>query len=181
MSANIMLEIERRQTIAARETLEAWSAANHGIALSIPLDELLRRFLDVPNKLKEAECRTFESRPRGSPLSYDALEELRQLFDEEIRLLQALRTILEEVRSTGRVVDSARDLDRVLAEATARRERLFAHWEPFTKDDERQALEDIAKGTRFPELDDAMAQIAGMDKESWLRKVQEYAKTRERL
>ena len=179
MSGNIMLEIERRQSIAARETLEDWSAANHGLALSMPVDELVRFFLDVRAKLKEAERRTFESRPRGSPLGYDALDELHQLFDEEIRLLQAVQAILEEARKAGRVVDYAQELDRVLAEVITQRDKIFVHWEPFTQEDEQHAREDIAKGIAFVELDDAMAQIAGMNKESWLKKVEAYAQKRD--
>jgi hypothetical protein len=173
MSGNIVLEIQRRQTVAAREALETWLTANPGEIHSAALDDLIRLCLGAPARLREAERQAFDG-PRGNDrASYDVLEALREVFGEEIRLLESVRHLVLEARSAGQAVDTAADLERAITETVTLRDRLFAHWEPFTAEKARQAREAIARGEHFLDLEDAMAQAAGVDRETWLQKVEE--------
>ena len=110
--------------------------------------------------------------------NYSDLEDLRIFFDEEIHLLQSLWRLAREASAAGQKIAAVADLDRVVAEVIALRDRSFIHWEPFTAEDERKARAAMAKGEGFLGLDDAMAQAAGVEKDVRLRRVEEYKRRR---
>ncbi len=85
--------------------------------------------------------------------------------------MQRLQLWIQDVEQTGHAVEGARELDAALEAVQNLKDQLFRHWPWFSDEDIALARLEEERGELL-DLDDAFAAIAGVDKESWLRRVE---------
>jgi len=123
---------------------------------------------EIPNHLRQAHGALW-GLVRFGPV--DVLQELGEAFQE----------ILDETIGTLRQLSANNPhlagLAGVQAEVEQLRQEHQERWPWFRMEDLGQALAESARGETL-ELDDAFAQIAGISREDWLRRVEDYQRGR---
>jgi hypothetical protein len=171
MPESILLQLHRRQAEAVEE---AWNAASQEATAADEVDQILEAAVPLVKGLRQTWDATFKGLS-NKVLPLTEVQETRRallaLFDRVIGLLQQLREGGQKYESSGYAMRSLPALAISLSEAVALRNRIFAFWAEFTPEDAQQAREAIRRG-ECQDLDDAFAEIAGVDKAEWLRRVE---------
>ncbi len=115
----------------------------------------------------------------GVTIDRDALgQELAAVFDAALESLHFLRTWAREAEAHGQTVEGAAELQTTIAELEGMRAEALDNW-PWTptKEEWNEGVADFQRGDSLP-ADEAFAEIARMDRDAWLRRVEEYKRRR---
>jgi hypothetical protein len=100
-------------------------------------------------------------------------QEVVGLIDEGLYILSEIRNQARAYVEAGHAVRRLNDLDAAIRHLETLKAEITANWPWLDANDLRAAREAEARGETL-ELDEAFAQIAGMSKEDWLRRVEEH-------
>ena len=140
-------------------------------------ETLVRVALDYPALLRAAWRVTFDSfRDSGDFVPVRVVEDARNaLLRSFAEVSESMRSIQESVgawqQKTGLMAPGFNQIAGAMEEVRRLQEDVFRHWESLVEP------MDEPPGDPIP-VDEAFAQIAGVDKETWLRHVEEYKQKR---
>jgi hypothetical protein len=163
------------EAIAATRTelAESEESEQHKAALAADLRGYLRLCRDIPNVLQNlwqttldlVAARLIDDYPKTA-------QDLRAAFAEGLHVLHGIADLLQSFERQGSAVPGAEALQRAIQDVQRLEERVFAQWPDFS---EQQVAEALSEHERGESLDaaEAFAQIAGTDRQTWLRRVEE--------
>jgi hypothetical protein len=139
-------------------------------------ETFVRVALEFPDLLRDASRVTLDRFGEGEFIPVRVVEDgrnaLLRLFAEVKDTMQSTRqAVAAWQEKTGRAVPGYDRLAEADDEVRRLDENLFRHWPSF-----REPIEE-APGEPLP-LDEAFAEIAGVDRETWLRRVEEHKRKR---
>jgi hypothetical protein len=97
---------------------------------------------------------------------------LQGVLDGAVRVLGDFHRWVESLNRNGLSIGHVEDLGRAVGELRELRAYVVTHWPWLDKADIEEAEADYARGDYLP-LDEAFAEIAGVDKETWLARAEE--------
>src|SRR5205807_7187731 len=104
---------------------------------------------------------------------------LQALLDRTLHVLREVRALAQEVaQSTGCPIEGAPQLDEAV-ETVARMKAEFVEQWPWLGDSELEKAWTEYRRGEYLDLEDAFAQIAGVDRETWRRRVDEHQQRRQ--
>jgi hypothetical protein len=174
----MLFRMYRGQVEAMAEAVEAWKGEQDQAMRALDVEDAVRSCLDYPARMGQLWKATWRHIEDGKIEINAAWHALQAAFAKTLGLMDDVGELAREAAATGHPINAAAELDQARARVAALRDDLFRHWEPFTEEDAREALEASARGEGIG-LDEAFAQIAGVDKETWLRKVADYRTAKE--
>jgi hypothetical protein len=105
-------------------------------------------------------------------------QELRRSFDKGWHILNELDGLVQSFEQVGGTIEGAETLATRIEQVQRLEASIFDRWPNFTEQDLADALAEHKKGNCL-DVADAFAQIAGVDKEAWLRRVEERKRTKQ--
>jgi hypothetical protein len=166
-----MLRLTRDRSRATANVL-----ASSPPARGVELDRLVALCLTAPAEMVQLYDSAWDQAVSGQ------IDDFQQYGTDLLAVLDATQHNLDIVRgwvrgaeSTGQTVGRATDLKRAAEELVALRREIEDRWPWINEQIIAEAKAELARG-EFLELDEAFAQIAGVDKETWLKRVEEHKK-----
>jgi hypothetical protein len=104
--------------------------------------------------------------------------EVLGVIDTYARVLDTVKGWVQAAEQEGQRVPRAAELARAADELAALRKEVVERWPWISERSIAEARAEIARG-EFLELDDAFEQIAGVDKETWLKRVEEHKRRKQ--
>jgi hypothetical protein len=142
------------------------------------LQRIIRQCLPIPRILGDLWHSTFERIKTHLEEDYDETERrLRECFDPGLRILARVTELIETYERRGGSVEEAAELRSALGQTRRLEAQIFEHWPRFSNKDVAEARAALARGECL-DLEDAFAQIAGVDRETWRRRVEERRQAR---
>jgi len=161
----------------ALETQAKWPT------LAEQLGREIRAAADTPARVRaewlQMGMLSFLAAETGVPLDRDTLgQKLAATFDAALASLRLLEHWTRLALVHDQTISETVDLQALLVEVEAMRAEALDNW-PWTptKEEWEEGVADFERGDSLP-ADEAFAEIAGTDKESWLRRVEEYKQRR---
>lgn len=172
MPQSILYRLCLDRTQSVERALEAWKVEHQAARAVRDMEDLIRETLDYPGLLRRLEQSTWDglwTNPaeeiQGSGLA------LQTLFDRTLSVLRDVRALAQDVaQNTGHPLEGAPQLDEAV-ETVARMKAAFVHQWPWLEDSELQKAWTEYQRGEYLDLEDAFAQIAGVDRETWRRRV----------
>lgn len=174
MSETLLFRLYRGQVKALQETVEAWQAEHHHAMMARGIEDIVRVCLDAPAIVKRVWNETFAKIRDGEVEDHnETRRELWTLIDNILGILDTVRGLALSWEQKGNVIAGTADLERVIAEVQKQQHFIFEHWSEFSQETVDRAQAEYARG-EFLELFDAFASIAGVDRATWLKRVEEH-------
>lgn len=137
------------------------------------LARFVQNSLEIPRLLRDYANSTLDLIPAHLIENYEQTgDDLREAFAKGITILEGIELLVHRFQNFGGTVVNSQTLTAALAETRLLESEIMAHWPTFSEEDVKSALGEFERG-QCVEVDDAFAQIAGMDREAWLSKVAE--------
>jgi hypothetical protein len=173
MVDNLLLRLYSSQVEAAEAAVEAWKAEHQEAMRARDLEDLVRSCLDYPAILMRVCNATFAKMRDGAlEAPNETRQALHDFFEKTLDYLRGIRDLAARFQRDGHLIAGLTELENALEQCRALKERIFEFWSPFTSQDVAEGLAEHARGECL-ELDEAFAQIAGVSKEAWLKRVEE--------
>ncbi len=180
MAENILFRFVRGQVEAATETVEVWKAEHHEAMRARDADDIARYLLDLPATVKRT-CRSLldEERAQEEADPNGVREKIQMILDKSLGLLRAHREHMRSFENAGHAMELSAELDKAIAGLEEFRQGLLQHWPVFTQQDLDEGWASHLRGEGLPP-DEAFAEITGMSKDAWHKKVEAYRRQRGR-
>jgi hypothetical protein len=187
MGINTIGRISQRQLRTLEEALEAahgdgedsWKDEKRRSAAARDLRRIVRLCLRIPETLNDLVDSSIDH--LMAHLIDDREEtarEVREEFNRGQRILTRVIELIEKFAAHGDSIQGTDELRDASERAKRREAEFFDFWpRPLTAEEFVEAQEAIQRGEGI-ELDEAFAQIAGVDRETWLRRVEERKRAR---
>jgi hypothetical protein len=170
---SLLLQTELARARAVHETVESWRPEGTAEAQARGAEEMLDVFEATAAAMEHLYRKEYERAVRGA-------SDVEQLRHTRACLAQAFSHLAEAIRgfdlgvghlaqNGGHFRAGADRLEKVRASVARLRERLAEEWPVGTEAEASEAL-----GAAALDADAAFAQIAGVDKAEWLRRVEEH-------
>jgi hypothetical protein len=175
MLTEMIVDVARRQVRATGAALMAAKPEDPDDAdFAVFVEEAIRIFLDTCLSVRRTIDRVWELQRAGRVSDLLAAWATgSRLFDETIRTADDVRGLLHLAQRRGRVIGRAAELEQVAAQLPSQREEFRTTFPLATEEEAREARAAIARG-EYLDADEAFARIAGVDVETWRRRVAEY-------
>jgi hypothetical protein len=179
MSESILIQLYRGQMRAMAETVEAWKAEHREAMIARDVEEMVRASLDYPTMM----TRLYDSawnRILANELE-DYLktgEALQDLLSQTVELLHSIRALARSFVEAGHPIERMNQLEDALARLENLKHEIIQCWPWFSQEDIDAGRAEHARGECL-ELDEAFAQIAGVDKETWRKRVEEHVRSKQ--
>ncbi|GEM_PF-6375673 len=157
---------------------ESWKSEDHKANVARNLEGVVRQTLPILKTLDSLWRSTLELIEAHVIDDYNELRrELRASFDPGLRIMSRVVELVAAFERVGGVVHGADELRETHARLLQLESGIFQHWPEFTEQDAAEARAALERGDGL-ELDEAFAQIAGVDKETWMKRVEERRRSR---
>jgi hypothetical protein len=179
MSENAVLEVRRAVARTQREQAQRLRKGGVTALVMIDTEGLVTLTLESPKSFGDAWKQSLRRLESGAVKDYTAEWQALASYGEEI--VAAVREVLElaqHIQGTGVSVRGMAELEDTAREVRAMQREAFKTF-PFDAKFAEESLAELKRGEGV-ELGDAFAQIAGMSKDEWLRRVEEHKARRER-
>jgi hypothetical protein len=159
---------------SARALHHALTAPRAGALRDVTLEGMVRLAAAYPRQLADAwkECRESLFGTPGGCVPTAEFEAVRARLQDAFRVADAsIRALMEDAarrEQAGRPVPGADVLPAALDAVRRLHDEVFRHWPSFRDGEPGEYLD----------ADEAFAQIAGVDREGWLRRVEERKRER---
>lgn len=174
MSEMLLFRLYRGQVEALRTTVESWKVEHDHAMIARSAEDLVRLCLHAPAIVKELWSKTFAKLRDGAVEDHNEIRrELWTLIENILKILSAARDLAHGSAQKGYLVAGISDLERAIAEVQEQKHLIFEHWSEFSQETVDRARAEYARG-EFLELFDAFASIAGVDRATWLKRVEEH-------
>jgi hypothetical protein len=176
--ASGQLQVFEEALAAAKNDLTECRNGERQKAVAANLKGVLRSSLLIPPLLQQL-CRSTIDLMVGRLIDdyAETGNRLREAFTRGLHILTGVQVLVQTYQEAGGSVEGAGALDRAIEDVRQLETSTFQHWPDFTGDDIAGARAAQARGECLP-LDEAFAQIAGVDRETWLRRVEERKRAR---
>jgi hypothetical protein len=158
----------------SKMVVESWKRDHDGPMAAARLRETIDGCLLFPQRVREACQGEWDRLTRAT--DYADFQEsgvrLRRLFEDAVDYLEAILEAARIHEQDGYPSERIPQLERALASLRAMREEFEESWPWFGEADRDAARADQQRGDLL-DVDDAFAGIAGVDRETWLRRVEE--------
>jgi len=173
MTENLLSRVHQNTVRLLEEEVESWKAEHNHAMLVRGVEDALRLCRNFPAALRTAWDSLFVRARAGQIEDYHATGmTLQELFSHTLGILDTLRQWARLLEGEGYQVESVAELDRDIEEVRRFQEEIFAAWPDFREQDVHEGLAERARGECL-ELDEAFASLAGVDKDAWLRRLEE--------
>src|SRR5437899_1663672 len=181
MAASVLVRVSRNQLDAFDEAIEsaksdiaeAWKSERHKAIVAGNLRGLLRFSQEIPNVLRHHWQSTLDLIALRLIEDYEETgQELRKAFEKALHILSRLEGLVQSFEQAGGVVEGAEALATRIEDVRRMEAGILGRWPHFTDKDMADALSEL-EGGECLEPAEAFAQIAGVDKETWLQRVEE--------
>jgi hypothetical protein len=182
MSTNVLSRISKGQLRGFEEALEAaktdieesWKSEEHRGAVGRDLQCIIGQALQIPKMLRDVRNSTFDRLFDHKVDDYDQTrKELREAFDPGLRIIARVLELVGAFERLGGTLSGASELRLANDQVRWLEKEIFEEWPWFAELDTAKTLDDVRRG-EFIDITDAFAQAAGVDRESWLRHVEEH-------
>jgi len=174
MSETLLFRLYRGQVEAFRETVESWKVEHHHAMIARSAEDLVRHCLHAPALVKELWRETFAKlRDDGIEDINETRRELWSLIENIQGILGTAREMAHGLEQNGHGLAGMPELEQAIQTVEEQKHFIFEHWGEFTSETVDRALEEHGRGESM-ELDDAFASIAGVDRTTWLKRVEEH-------
>jgi hypothetical protein len=175
MSETFLEFMTRSRAELVRHALGHWQSEVPPVLHPDDRQDATRLCLELTQDLRHLIDREIKQVVRASPSGVQTLQDrrqaLEQLCNQVHTTLAALRLLLPQ-SGDGSSDDGAR-LGRALAEVREAREHLIQRWPVRSPDELAEARRQIERGEGV-DAETAFARIAGVDVETWQRRVEEH-------
>jgi hypothetical protein len=181
IAASAIFRVSRGQLHAMEEAIattrtelvESGESEQHKAAVAADLRGYLRLCRDIPNVLQNLWQTTLDLVAARLVDDYPkTAQDLRAAFAEGRQVLHGIADLLRSFEQQGSAVPGAETLHCALQDVQQLEERVFAQWPDFSEQQVAEALAEHERGESL-EAAEAFARIAGTDRETWLRRVEE--------
>lgn len=179
MSESILFRLYRGQVRALAETVEAWKAEHREAMIARDVEDMVRVCLDFPAMLTRIYGSAWD-RIRANELEdyMKTGEALQDLVRDTTELLHSIRVLAHGFVEAGHSLEGTSQLEDVLARLEDLRQEINRCWPWFSQEEIDAGRADQARG-EFLDLDKAFAQIAGVDQETWCKRLEEHVRTKQ--
>lgn len=178
MATSVLFEMHQKERQADLETFLA--RRQTGRHCSWEMARLIQRCTESQEELQEFWRHQLKDLMDGL-VEATHVNQVRQTFWAMFRGdLEFMKSIQEEVQllqQAGQSVSGAADLENAIRKTERLRDDVFRYWDESSEEDLRLAREEVARGEGL-ELTDAFAEVAGVDRDTWRYKVEEYQRSR---
>ncbi|HWG43483.1 MAG TPA: hypothetical protein VN688_11910 [Gemmataceae bacterium] len=177
-SENILVRLVQAQAQSVDDTLKSWQLPRGKPPSEVGLSRLVQIGVRLYDDMEGAYTEGYARAVKDASLSLADLQRERQAFGEIFRTgAQAAYRLWEFLdriaKTTGQPIKGADRLRQTAEQFKHLQARLADEWPVCSPEEEREARTSSERGEGM-ELDDAFAEIAGVDKASWLERVAEY-------
>jgi hypothetical protein len=179
MSESILFPLYRGQIQVLAETVAAWKAEPREVLRVRDVEEIVRACLDYPAMITRLYDAAWD-RIRANELDdyMKTGEALRGVVDQTIALLHSIRALAQSPVENGHASKGTAELDKALAQLEGMKQELDQCWPWFRQQHIEEGRAEHAHGECL-ELEEAFAQIAGVDKETWRRRVEDHVRSKQ--
>ena len=172
LSQGQLLGFEQALEAVKTDIEESWKSDEHKADVARNLESVIQQTLPILKSLDNLWRSSLELIEAHRIDDYNELgRALRASFDPGLRIMARVVELVTAFERVGGTIASADELRDAHARLLRMENGIFEHWPLFTEQDAAEAREAIERGD-YLELDDAFAQIAGVDKETWMRRVE---------
>lgn len=173
LSQGQLLGFEKALETVKSEIEESWKGDEYKADVARNLESVIQQTLPILKTLNNLWRIALELIESHRVDDYNELgHALRASFDPGLRIMARVFELVEAFERLGGTIPSADALRDAHAALLRLECGIFQHWPWFTEQDAAESRAAIERGD-YLELDDAFAQIAGVDKETWMRRVEE--------
>ena len=158
---------------ANSEIKEGWKSEREKAKFAGNLRGVIRLSQDIPNILRALWQSTLDLIAARLIEDYEEkAQEIRKALNKAFHILNSLQELAQSFQAAGGSVQDVQIVDKMMREVQRLEVQIFAHWPDFADRDSADALAEYKRGECL-EAGDAFAQIAGVDKKAWLRRVED--------
>jgi hypothetical protein len=181
LSVNILARLALAQAQSVDDTLKSWQLPCDKLPSEVGLSQLVhlgvRMYEDIENAYTEGYTRTV----KDASMTLGELQQERSAFAEIFRIgAQAAYRIwecLDQIaKTTGQPIAGSERLLQTAERFKQLQARLADEWPVCSPEEEQEARTKNERGYGI-DLDDAFAEIAGVDKATWLERVAKHKRT----
>lgn len=172
MSAEMIVDAVQRQFETAGNVLNAWKPVDGEAAESAAFaEDAILVFLERPATVRMAVGRVWEAQRVGRIANPFGIWQLVSiLFDKALRQASALQETIATAQTAGFAVARAPEFARAVRELEAMRDEFQTTFPVATPQEAEEDRRSIASGEHL-DVEEAFAQIAGLDVETWQQRV----------
>ncbi len=172
MTTEMIVDGAQRQFEATEETLAAWKPEDAELADQVRYAEnAIALFLDRPATMRRVVERVRKSAQLGHvPNLLQLWHEVSSLFLAALHPVAPLRDLLARLRAAGCVVERAEELKLAVRDLEELRQEFRKTFRVVTRQEAEADRRAIARG-ESQDADEAFAEIAGVDVETWCKRV----------
>jgi hypothetical protein len=175
---DVLRAFEQAIEVARSDVEESRKDEERKAAVAGALGGVVRQCTVIPDILRRLWDSTFDLL-KARLIDHDAetRQGLQDSFARGQHVLKSVADLVGAFEQIGGKVEGRASLERAVEEVRRLEADIFPHWPQFTEQDLEDARTAYERGECLP-LDEAFAQIAGVDKETWLRRVEERKRVR---
>jgi hypothetical protein len=178
---NLLVEFFTIQFDSLNRTLEMWQRLEDSSSRSD-----WSEFISLHERLYEKDSdytKGFERLVKDTSLDISVLQKERRVFETVLLGGSEICTrsweFLDQIgKQTGRPIEGYNRLLDVAKKFEQRKAKVVDEWPVCSPEEEKQVWDEIRRGEGI-ELDEAFAQIAGVDRETWLNRVAEHQRKKQ--
>jgi hypothetical protein len=172
------LDVFEEAIKAAQADIEAARNSDQKKALVAKnLERFVQSSLEIPRMVRSYCNSTLDLIPAHLIDDYQETgDELRRSFAKAMNILESIEKLVQGLGTLGGTVSNIQALREAVEEVRRLQMQVLSHWPDFTEQDVAEALGEFERGECL-EIDDAFAQIAGVDKATWLKLVEKRKRT----
>jgi hypothetical protein len=178
MSDNILLRLVHAQAQSVDEVLESWRLSQNGPLSASSLSQLVHMGVRMYEDLENAYRGCYEHGVKDASMSLEELQQQRHFFEEAVqvsaRATHRLWGCLQQIaQATGQSSQAGDQLQETAERFRQLQARLAEEWPVASVAEEQQAWSQHELSQAL-EIDNAFAEIAGVDRATWLERVAEH-------
>ncbi len=179
LSENILLQLHLAHARSLRSALSACQAQAHKHYAEDELESVVSAYLEVVPGLERLYATEYERAVKNGARTSTDLRRTREVLEDLLSACaEALRLAAElsawVVRETGRSTEGSARLTEAAATLARLRSRLADEWPVYSVEECKAIRERIEQGDSLS-LEDAFAQIAGLDRTAWRERAAAHA------
>jgi hypothetical protein len=147
MAIPLLFDLFHKQTQITEQAVQSWQAESMSTISLHDVSDLVEECLRYPANMRRA-VEAVHDRARVNQLeSFDATgRALRDLFDQNLRVVETVRQRVREMAQVGRLVPRASDLDQTVDELQRLKHSFFEYWFSDDPAEIQEALEAARRG-----------------------------------